>query len=166
VTIAVYPGSFDPVTNGHLDIVTRAARVFDTVIMAVFDRPNKKLLFSTEQRVELLREATAHLPRVRVDTFSILTVDYVRSVGASVIVRGLRAVSDFENEFQMAQINQTLAPDIDVVLFMAGSQYTSFSSSMVREIASLGGDISWLVPQHVAAALRRAYGDNTPSETR
>jgi pantetheine-phosphate adenylyltransferase len=158
VTIAVYPGSFDPVTNGHLDIVTRASRLFDTVYMAVFDRPNKKLLFSTEERVSLLREATAHLPRVKVDTYSQLTVDYVQARGASVIVRGLRAVSDFENEFQMAQINQTLAPDIDIVLFMAGHQYTFFSSSTVREIASLGGDISWLVPPHVVTALRRAYG--------
>jgi pantetheine-phosphate adenylyltransferase len=163
VTIAVYPGSFDPVTNGHLDIAARASRVFDTVIMSVFDRPNKRLLFSTEERVELLREATAHLPGVQVGTYSVLTVDYVRSIGASVIVRGLRAVSDFENEFQMAQINQTLAPDIDVVLFMAGHQYTFFSSSTVREIASLGGDVSWLVPKHVVTALRRAYGDVKPS---
>ncbi|MEN9935756.1 MAG: hypothetical protein RLZZ387_2335 [Chloroflexota bacterium] len=161
MTIAVYPGSFDPVTNGHLDIAARASRLFDTVYMSVFDRPNKRLLFSTEERVELLREATAHLPRVKVDTYSELTVDYVRSVGASVIVRGLRAVSDFENEFQMAQINQTLAPDIDVVLFMAGHQYTFFSSSTVREIASLGGDVTWLVPGHVVAALRRAYGSKS-----
>jgi pantetheine-phosphate adenylyltransferase len=158
VTIAVYPGSFDPVTNGHLDIAMRASRIFDTVIMAVFDRPNKKLLFDTEERVALLREATRQLPRVKVDTYAELTVDYVRSTGASVIVRGLRAASDFENEFQMAQINQTLAPDIDVVLFMAGHQYTFFSSSTVREIASLGGDISWLVPPHVVPALKRAYG--------
>jgi pantetheine-phosphate adenylyltransferase len=158
VTIAVYPGSFDPVTNGHLDIAARAARVFDTLIMAVFDRPNKRLLFSTEERLELLREATAHLPRVRVDAYSMLTVDYVRSVGASVIVRGLRAASDFESEFQMAQINQTLAPDVDVVLLPAAHQYTFFSSSTVREIASLDGDVSWLVPKHVVAALRRAYG--------
>lgn len=157
MTIAVYPGSFDPVTNGHLDIVTRAARLFDTVIMAVFDRPNKKLLFSTEERVALLREATSHLPRVKVDTYTMLTVDYVRSVGASVIVRGMRAVGDFEAEFQLAQINQTLAPDIDIVLFMASHRYTFFSSSTVREIASLGGDVSWLVPGHVVEALRRAY---------
>ena len=161
MTIAVYPGSFDPVTNGHLDIAARASRIFDTVIMAVFDRPNKKLLFNTEERVALLREATRDLPRVKVDTYAELTVDYVRSIGAAVIVRGLRAASDFENEFQMAQINQTLAPDIDVVLFMAGHQYTFFSSSTVREIASLGGDISWLVPPHVVPALKRAYGQES-----
>ncbi|MFO7169485.1 MAG: pantetheine-phosphate adenylyltransferase [Chloroflexota bacterium] len=157
MTIAVYPGSFDPVTNGHLDIAARAARVFESVVMAVFDRPNKQLLFSTEERVALLREATAHMPRVRVDTYSVLTVDYVRSLGATVIVRGLRTVRDFETELQMAQIHRTLAPDIDVVLFMAGHQHTFVSSSMAREIASLGGDVSWLVPPHVEAALRRAY---------
>lgn len=160
MTIAVYPGSFDPVTNGHLDIVMRASRLFDTVIMAVFDRPNKKLLFNTAERLALLREATRDLPRVKVDTYSMLTVEYVRSVGGSVIVRGLRAASDFENEFQMAQINQTLAPGIDVVVFMAGHQYTFFSSSTVREIASLGGDVSWLVPPHVVAALKRVYGQD------
>ncbi|MDW8147872.1 MAG: pantetheine-phosphate adenylyltransferase [Roseiflexaceae bacterium] len=158
MTIAVYPGSFDPVTNGHLDIAERASRIFDTVIMAVFDRPNKQLLFSTEERVALLRELTRHLPRVKVDTYSTLTVDYVRSVGASVIVRGMRAVGDFEAEFQLAQINQTLAPDIDIVLFMASHRYTFFSSSTVREIASLGGDVSWLVPGPVVEALKRVYG--------
>jgi pantetheine-phosphate adenylyltransferase len=158
VTIAVYPGSFDPVTNGHLDIVTRASRLFDTVIMAVFDGPSKKnRLFSIEERIALLKEATREIPRVKVDTYANLTVDYARDVGASVIVRGLRAASDFEYEFQIAQIYQTLAPDIDVVLFMAGHQYTFFSSSMVKEIASLGGDVSWLVPSHVVPALQGAY---------
>jgi pantetheine-phosphate adenylyltransferase len=157
VTIAVYPGSFDPITNGHLDIVTRASRLFDIVIMAVFDRPMKSLLFSTAERIEMVKEATRALPRVKVDTYSNLTVEYVREIGASVIVRGLRDPRDFEHEFQMAQINKTLAPEIDVVLFMAGQQYTFFSSSTVREIASLGGDVSWLVPPHVVAALKRAY---------
>jgi pantetheine-phosphate adenylyltransferase len=158
VTIAVYPGSFDPVTNGHLDIAARAARLFDTVIMAVFDRPNKKLLFSTDERIELLRIATRDIPRIRVDTYSTLTVDYARSVGARVLVRGLRAVTDFEHEFQLAQVNHTLAPDIENVTFMADQKYTFFSSSTVREIASLGGDVSWLVQPHVVQALRRAYG--------
>ena len=157
---AIYPGSFDPVTNGHLDIAMRASRLFDTVIMAVFDRPNKRLLFDTAQRVTLLKEATRDMPRVKIDTYAELTVDYVRNVGASVIVRGLRAASDFENEFQMAQINQTLEPDIDVVLFMAGHRYTFFSSSTVREIASLGGDVSWLVPPNVVPALKRAYSQD------
>lgn len=162
MTIAVYPGSFDPVTNGHLDIVARAARLFDTVIMAVFDRPMKNLLFSTAERIELLRVATRHMPRVRVDAYSTLTVDYARAVGASVMVRGLRAISDFESEFKLAQINQTLAPDIDFVAFMADHKYTFFSSSTVREIASLGGDVSWLVPPHVADALREIYKNRVP----
>lgn len=159
MTIAVYPGSFDPVTNGHLDIVTRASRLFDPVIMAVFDGPSKKnRLFSIAERLALLQEATRDIPHVKVDTYANLTVDYVRDVGASVIVRGLRAASDFEYEFQIAQLYQTQAPTIDVVLFMAGHQYTFFSSSMVKEIASLGGDVSGMVPQHVVSALQRAYG--------
>lgn len=158
MTIAIYPGSFDPVTNGHLDIATRAARLFDTVIMAVFDKPNKRLLFSTEQRIELLREATRAIPGVKVDTYRSLTVDYARSVGASVMVRGLRAITDFEHEFQLAQVNHTLAPDIEFITFMADQQYTFFSSSTVREIASLNGDVTWLVPPHVVVALKQAYG--------
>jgi pantetheine-phosphate adenylyltransferase len=158
VTIAVYPGSFDPVTNGHLDIALRAARLFDTVIMAVFDRPNKRLLFSTEERVALLREATRQHPRIKVETYSIITVDYVRQIGASVIVRGLRDPRDFDTEFLQAQINQRLAPELDLVLFMADHKYTFFSSTTVKEIASLGGDVSWLVPPHVEQALRRSYG--------
>lgn len=155
--IALYPGSFDPVTNGHLDIASRAARLFDTVVMAVFDKPNKNLLFNTAQRLDLLREATRDIPRIKVDAYSTLTVEYARSIGASVIVRGLRATTDFEHEFQMAQINQTLAPDIDYITFMAGHQYTFFSSSTVRELASLGGDVSWLVPPHVVAALEQTF---------
>jgi pantetheine-phosphate adenylyltransferase len=161
VSIAVYPGSFDPVTNGHLDIVARAARLFDTVVMAVFDRPQKNLVFSTAERVALLEEATRDLPRVKISTYSTLTVDYVRSIGASIIVRGLRDPRDFDHEFQMAQIHHKLDEQIDVVFFMAGHQYTFFSSSTVREIAALGGDVSWLVPPHVVAALRRAYQKNS-----
>jgi pantetheine-phosphate adenylyltransferase len=157
VTIAVYPASFDPVTNGHLDIAVRASRLFETVIMAVFDRPNKNLLFSTEERLALLREATLELPRIRVESYAKLTVEYMREVGATVMVRGLRAASDFESEFQMAQINQTLAPDIEVVIFMASRPHTFISSSTVREIASLGGDVSTLVPPHVERAVKRAY---------
>lgn len=161
MTIAVYPGSFDPVTNGHLDIVTRASRLFDTVIMAVFDRPNKNLLFNTAERVALLEEATRDLPRVKIDTYSNLTVEYVRSVGASMIVRGLRDPRDFEHEFQMAQIHQKLDAQIEIIFLMAGHQYTFFSSSTVREIAALGGDVSWLVPPHIVAALKRAYQKNS-----
>jgi pantetheine-phosphate adenylyltransferase len=157
VITAVYPGSFDPVTNGHLDIAIRASRLFDTVIMAVFDRPNKRLLFETTERVALLREAVGDHPNIKVETYSIMTVDYVQQVGGSVIVRGLRDPRDFDAEFQMAQINQRLAPKVDVVLFMADHKYTFFSSTTVKELASLGRDVSWLVPPHVDAALRRVY---------
>lgn len=156
--IAVYPASFDPVTNGHLDIARRAARLFDTLILAVFDRPNKNLLFTTPQRIELLQEAIRDIPGTRVDSYKTLTVEYMRNVGATVMVRGLRATSDFENEFQMAHINQTLAPDIEVVVFMASRRHTFISSSTVKEIAALGGDVSGLVAPHVELALRRAYG--------
>ena len=158
MTIAIYPGSFDPVTNGHLDIAARAARLFDTVIMAVYDTPSKRLLFPTAERLELLRVATRNIPGVRVDSYNTLTVDYARSVGAAVMVRGLRAVTDFEHEFQLAQVNHTLAPEIEFITFMADQKYTFFSSSTVREIASLDGDVTWLVPGHVVTALRRVYG--------
>jgi len=157
VTIALYPGSFDPVTNGHLDTAIRAARLFDTVVMAVFDRPNKNLLFSTAERVELLQEATRELPRIRVTTYNTLTVHYARQIGARVIVRGLRVASDFEHEFQMAQVNQTMDADIDVVVFMASRKYTFLSSTTVREIASLGGDVSGFVPPHIVQALKRKF---------
>ena len=154
MTIALYPGSFDPVTNGHLDTAIRAARLFDTVVMAVFDRPNKNLLFSTAERVELLQEATRELPRIRVTTYNALTVHYARQIGAGVIVRGLRVASDFEHEFQMAQVNQTMDADIDVVVFMASRKYTFLSSTTVREVASLGGDVSGFVPPHIVQALK------------
>ncbi len=157
MTIALYPGSFDPVTNGHLDTAIRAARLFDTVVMAVFDRPNKNLLFSTAERVELLQEATRELPRIRVTTYNTLTVHYARQIGARVIVRGLRVASDFEHEFQMAQVNQTMDADIDVVVFMASRKYTFLSSTTVREIASLGGDVSGFVPPHIVQALKRKF---------
>lgn len=160
MSIALYPGSFDPVTNGHLDIAERASHIFDTIVMAVFDRPdNKRLLFSTAQRVDFLRQATAHMPKIRIETYSTLTVTYAKSIGAGVIVRGLRAANDFEAEFQMAQVNQRLAPDIDLVYFMASHQYMYFSSTRVRELASLGADVSWLVPPNVAIALQRVYAD-------
>ena len=157
MTIAVYPGSFDPVTNGHLDIARRAGRIFDSVIMAVFDRPDKRLLFSTAERLELLHEAIAEMPRVRADSYQNLTVEYARQVGASVLVRGLRATGDFETEFQMAQINLTLERGIDTVSFMTSPQYTFISSSTIKVIASHGGDVSEWVPAHVAQALKRAY---------
>jgi pantetheine-phosphate adenylyltransferase len=153
----VYPGTFDPVTNGHLDIAARAARLFDQVIIAVFDRPDKRLLFNTEERIALLQESVHDLPNVSIDTYNTLTVEYARRVGAAAIVRGLRTLSDFEQEFQMAQVNRTLAPEVDYVTLMADREHTILSSSRVRELAALGGDVAWMVPPHVVVALRRAY---------
>ncbi|NTW97138.1 MAG: pantetheine-phosphate adenylyltransferase [Oscillochloris sp.] len=155
--IAVYPGSFDPVTYAHLDIAERAARVFDSVLMAVFDRPKKNLLFTTEERLELLREAAQGMPGITVTSYSMLTVDFARSVGACALVRGLRTVSDFEAEFQMAQINQALDDSIEVVLLAAGRQFGHISSSVVREMADLGRDPVEFAPPNVIAALRRKF---------
>ena len=151
--IAVYPASFDPITLGHVDVATRAAALFDRLILAVYDRPLKTLLFSTMQRVELARRAVEHLPNVRVDTYSGLTVDFARDSGASVIVRGLRTSSDFEREFGMAQLNHGLGADIEVVCFMASHRFSYVSSSGVKEIAALGGAVGTMVPEHVERAL-------------
>lgn len=155
--IAVYPGSFDPVTYAHLDIATRATRLFDRVIMGVFDRPKKNLLFSTEERLALLRTAIADLPRVEAVSYNSLTVDFARAMGAVALVRGLRTVSDFEVEYNMAQLNQTLDPEIEVVVLMASRRYAHISSSAVREIAEMGRDPVEFVPPHIVAALRQKF---------
>lgn len=155
--LAIYPASFDPITLGHMDVATRAAAIFDDVVLAVYDRPLKNLLFSTDERVSLVREAVAHLPNVRVDTYSELTVAYARRIGAKAIIRGLRAVTDFENELKMAHINNRLYPDIDTVCLMASQEFSFLSSSAVKEIAELGGDVDFMVAPHVARALRHAY---------
>ena len=155
--IAIYPASFDPITLGHLDVATRAAAIFDTLILAVFDRPLKSLLFSTEERVVLAREAVAHLENARVDTYAQLTVEYARSRGASVVVRGLRTVGDFEREYSMAQLNRGMDPAIDTIFLMASQRFSYLSSSAVKEIAALGGPLHELVPAHVEQALRRVY---------
>lgn len=155
--IAVYPASFDPITLGHLDVATRAAAIFDRLILAVYDRPMKSLLFSTDQRVILARDAVAHLPNVRVDTYSELTVRYVRAAGANVIVRGLRTVGDFDREWTLAQLYRELDPEVEVVCLVASQQFSYVSSSVVKEIAELGGPIDELVPPNVAQALVRAY---------
>jgi pantetheine-phosphate adenylyltransferase len=154
MTIAIYPGSFDPITNGHLDIATRAARLFEKVIIGVYDRPNKQLVFTTNERVELIRPAITHLPNVEVMAFSGLTVDFARKMGAPAIVRGLRMSADFEREFDMAMMNKKLSPGIDVVCLMADLKYQFLSSSLLKEASSLGGNIDDLVPKHVADALR------------
>jgi pantetheine-phosphate adenylyltransferase len=155
--IALYPGSFDPVTYAHLDIAKRATRIFDRVVMAVFDRPNKNLLFSTEERLTLLQEAIKGIASIEATSYHSLTVSFARDIGACAIVRGLRAGSDFEAEFQMAQINQTIDPEIEVVMLMASRSHAHISSSAVREMAALGRDPTEFTPMHIVHALRARY---------
>jgi len=151
---ALFPGTFDPVHYGHIDIAGRAARLFDEVILAVYDRPLKSLMFSPEERIALVTETFKDEPRIRVVGYSGLTVDFCRQIDAQVIVRGLRVFSDFEFEFRMALANHRLAPDIESIAFITDEEHSFLSSSTVREIASLGGDISSMVPPHVEAALK------------
>jgi pantetheine-phosphate adenylyltransferase len=158
MTIAIYPGSFDPITNGHLDVATRAARLFEKIIIGVYDKPNKQLVFTTEERVELIRLSITHLPNVAVEAFSGLTVDFAKRVGAPAIVRGLRMSADFEREFDMAMMNKKLSPGIEVVCLMADLKYQFLSSSLLKEASNLGGNIEDLVPKHVAVALRQKTG--------
>lgn len=150
---ALYPGTFDPVHNGHIDIAQRAAQLWDRVIVAVYDRPSKKLMFNTTERVELFREAVAHLPNVQVLSYQGLTVDFAREVGAKVMVRGLRAISDFEYEFQIALTNKKLAPDIEFCALMTSLDHTFLSASILKEVAILHGDISSMCPPNVEKAL-------------
>ena len=156
--IAVCPGSYDPITNGHVDVITRAAALFDELIVAVVNASvrKSKTLFSAEVRCGFIEEATAHLDNVRVETFDILIVDYARQVGARAIVKGLRAISDFEYELEMNQLNRQLASDIESIYLMASPQYSFLSSSGVKEIAVFGGDVSELVPEVVARRLQEA----------
>ena len=150
---AVYPGSFDPVTNGHIDIVHRASRIFDGVIVAVYEAPPKNVLFTAQERVALFRGAVNTLDNVEVTTFNGLTVDVAREAGAGLIIRGLRAGSDFENEFEMFLMNKNLAADVEAVYMMSNLQWQFLGSARVKEIAQLGADVRDLVPPHVAAAL-------------
>lgn len=154
MSIALYPGSFDPATRGHVDIAERAASLFEQVVVAVYDAPPKDLLFTTEERVELMTKAVAHLPNVRVEAYSGLTVDFAKKVNAKVLVRGLRVSSDFEREFEMALMNKKLAPDMELVCFMSNLEYQFISSSLLKEACKLGGCIDNLVPEHVALAMK------------
>lgn len=158
MTIALYPGSFDPITNGHLDIATRAASIFDKVVIGVYDIPEKRLLFSTEERVELAKKAVAHLKNVRVQSYSGLTVIFAKKIGARVLVRGLRMSSDFEREFEMEMMNKRLDPGLELFCLMASLQYQFLSSSLLKEVAQLKGCLDNMVPQHVAVALRKKFG--------
>jgi len=152
---AIYPGSFDPITLGHVDVARRAARLFDELVVAVYSGAEKGAgLFSIDERLALARGALATETNVQVDVFSGLTVEYARAQGATTIVRGLRAVSDFEYEFKLAHMNDHLAPEVEVVCLMTSSRHSFISSSLIREVASLGGDVDGLVPDHVRDALR------------
>jgi len=154
---AVYPGSFDPLTYGHLDVIERAASLFEEVIVAVSRNASKKPLFSVAERVDMLKAVLAPFPNVKVDSFDGLTVNYARSRGANAIIRGLRAISDFENEFMMALTNKKLAPAIDTVFLMTRAEYSFISSSGVKEVASFGGCVKELVPPEVEQRLIRKF---------
>ncbi|MBN1136022.1 MAG: pantetheine-phosphate adenylyltransferase [Anaerolineae bacterium] len=163
---AIYPGTFDPVHNGHIDIATRAAGLFDHLTVAIYDRPLKSLLFATEERRTMLEKALGHVPNISVATYTQLTVDFARQVGAQVIVRGLRVISDFELEFQMALTNKKLAPEMEFVCLMTSQEYAFISASNVKEIAMLGGCVADMVPPHVATAMAakfREAGDGVDS---
>ena len=156
--IAVYPGSFDPITYGHLDIIKRGLTIFDEIIVAVAKNSQKNALFTTDERVELIQDVLKDEGRVTVDTFSGLLIDYVASRGAHVIIRGLRAISDFEYEFQIAQMNSSIGREIETLFMMTSLQYGYLSSSIVKEVCSLNGNIDKFVPSEVKTALRQKYG--------
>ena len=155
---ALYPGSFDPVTVGHVDVATRAADLFEKLVVAVYETPSKALLFDTEERHQLMKNACSHLPNVEVVTFSGLVVRFARDIGAGVIVRGLRSGSDFEYEFDMAFMNRRLEPTVDLVCFMTSQDYMFVSASLLKEVAKLGGDITEMVPPNVAQAVYSKFG--------
>ena len=155
MNIAIYPGTFDPITKGHLDVATRAAKIFDKLIIGVYDTPNKHLLFTTGERVELVRQAIVGLSNVEVVSFIGLTANFAAEIGVKIMVRGLRASADFEREFELAMMNRKLAPELELVCLMARLEYQFLSSSLLKEVASLGGNIDNLVPGHVAEALKK-----------
>ncbi len=155
---ALYPGSFDPVTRGHIDVAARAAALFDEVLIAVYATPSKNLLFTTEERVSLFEDAVRHLPNVSVHRFEGLVVRFAQEIGAAVIVRGLRSGSDFEYEYEMAFMNRKLAPDVDMVSFMTSQEHMFVSSSLLKEVARLGGDITGMVTARVAAEVYAKFG--------
>lgn len=156
---ALFPGTFDPIHLGHIDIARRATNLFDELIIAVYDRPLKSLLFEPETRIAFAKQAFGEYPKISVMGYSGLTVDFCRSIGAQVIVRGLRVFSDFEYEFRMALANHRLAPEIELVALITAEEHTFLSSSTVREIALLGGDVSSMVPPHVEAALHNRFSE-------
>ena len=164
--LAVYPGSFDPVTHGHLDIIRRGSRLFDRIRVAILCNPEKEAHFTLAERIGILRRATAGIPNVTIDSFDGLLVEYARRVGARVIVRGLRALSDFEYEFQMALMNRRLDSGIETVFMMPSETYSYLSSRLVREVVQLGGSVAGLVPPDVERRLRRKVGRPAPTSRR
>ncbi|MFC1913946.1 pantetheine-phosphate adenylyltransferase [Chloroflexota bacterium] len=160
MTVAIYPGSFDPVTNGHIDIANRAAKLFEKVVIAVYSLPDKRLFFTTEERIDLARRAVVHLSNVEVTSFRGLVVDFARQVKAQTMIRGLRMSADFEREFEMAMMNKKLYPELELVCFMASQEYQFLSSSLLKEVACLEGSINNLVPLHVAEAIRKKVKGN------
>lgn len=158
MSIAVYPGSFDPVTAGHLDIIERSAKVFDKLVIAVLINREKTPLFTTEEKVDMIKKVTQHLDNVEVTSFSGLLVDFAREQHANVSVRGLRAVTDFEYELQIAQINSKLNKELDTMFFTTSIEYAYVSSTIVKEIASYGGDVSDMVPPYVEECLKKKFG--------
>jgi pantetheine-phosphate adenylyltransferase len=156
---AVFPGTFDPIHNGHIDIAIRAARLFDELVIAVYDRPLKSLLFTPDERLGLVKQAFADEKKIKVSLFSGLIVNFCREIESQVIVRGLRVFSDFEHEFRMALANHRLEPDIDVIALITSEQHSFLSGSTVKEIASLNGDVTTLVPLHVQSALTKRFSE-------
>ena len=156
MTVALYAGTFDPITNGHLDIAIRASRLFDKLIIGIYDNTaGKRILFTTEERVKMAKEATKNYPNIEVRAFTGMTVDYAKTIGAQTLVRGLRMSSDFEREFEMALMNKELRPDLELVCLMTSLQYQFLSSSLLKEVASLGGDVNGMVPKNVVEALKK-----------
>lgn len=160
MSIAVYPGSFDPITNGHLDVIKRGCKVFERVIVAVGDNPAKKALFSKDERVEMIREVVKAYRNVEVDGFDGLVVDYVHRRKAGVLLRGIRTISDFEYEYQMALTNRTFAPDVETVFVMAHEEFSFVSSRFIKEAASMGGDVSSFLPKEVEKRLKAKLAKN------
>jgi pantetheine-phosphate adenylyltransferase len=167
---ALFPGTFDPIHYGHMDIAERASRLFDEIVVAVYDKPIKTLFFSPEERIALVKEAVDSNPKIRVTGYSGLTVEYAKKIGAQVIVRGLRVFSDFEFEFRMALANHRLSPEIEYMALITAEEHTFLSSTTVREIASLGGDVSSMVPPYVEEALKKTLvnmeGNDVPNALR
>jgi pantetheine-phosphate adenylyltransferase len=165
MVIAVYPGTFDPPTYGHMDIIERAAALADKLIVGIYENPDKQPLFSLEQRVRLVEETVTGLPNIHVKAFKGLTVDFIRQIGGKVMIRGLRASSDFEREFEMALMNRKLAPDIELLCLMTSSEYQFLSSTLIKEVAKLGGCLEGMVPDHVAVALKEKFSMPTELAT-